>query len=512
MENMKIRSVKFNFIMNFILTASSVIFPLITAPYIFRTLQPAGSGKVDSAAAIITYFMMFASLGIPTYGIRTCAKVRDDKEKLSKTVQELMIINTVSMLISFTVFLIMLAVVPEFAEERTLLLINSISMVLNVIGVSWFYNAIEQYAYITTCSIVFKIISIIMMFLWVKSPEDYITYGAITVFAGSASYVLNFWNLRKYISFKKTGPYDFRQHIKPILIFFATSAAISVYTNLDIVMIRFMRGSTEVGYYTAAIKVKTLLVSLITSLGTVLLPRLSYYIEKGEKQAFHRMVVKAFDFVIMIGLSVTVYFIFMAKESILLLAGDQFGPSVLPMQILMPAVLFIGLSNITGIQILTPQGFENKVVYSIIYGAVLDFVLNLALIGNYGAAGAAFATLLAELIVLVVQCIYLRKMLWGLVGKISIRENLLASLVSLGVLLVTKKFLPLPDGASELQIFLNLAVTAVLFFGCYGGLLLIQKEKFVMEIIGKIFWERWKKHGEDQENTLENRDQQDKEI
>ena len=139
-------------------------------------------------------------------------------------------------------------------------------------------------------------------------------------------------------------------------------------------------------------------------------------------------------------------------------------------------------------------------------------MLNLALIGNYGAAGAAFATLLAELIVLVVQCIYLRKMLRGLVRKISIRENLLASLVSLGVLLVTRSFLPLPDGASELQIFLNLAVTAVLFFGCYGGLLLIQKEKFVMEIIGKIFWERWKKHGEDQENTLENRDQQDKEI
>nr|WP_298060204.1 flippase [uncultured Blautia sp.] len=478
---MKTHSIKFNFIMNAILTVSSIIFPLITAPYIFRTLGPVGSGRVDSAAAIITYFMMFASLGIPTYGIRTCAKVRDDKEKLSQTVQELMIINGVSMLLPFTVFLIMLAVVPEFTQERTLLLINSISMVLNVVGVTWFYNAIEQYAYITTCSIVFKIISILMMFLWVKNPEDYIKYGAITVFAGSASYLLNFWNLRKYVSFRKIGRYNFKQHMKPIMVFFATTAAISVYTNLDIVMIRFMKGNAEVGYYTAAIKVKTLLVSLITSLGTVLLPRLSYYIEKGEQEAFHRMVVKAFNFVLLVGLSVTMYFIFMAKESILLLAGEQFAASILPMQILMPAVLFIGLSNITGIQILTPQGEEKKVVYSIVFGAVLDFILNLVLIGKHGASGAAFATLMAELVVLVVQCVYLRKMLGNLVKKISIRENVLAAVMASGGLFLVRQVLT--NGTSTVWVFVNLVITAVVFFGVYGMMLLVQKEKFAMEMV-----------------------------
>ena len=110
--------------------------------------------------------------------------------------------------------------------------------------------------------------------------------GQLPCSQGVLPILLNFWNLRKYISFKKTEPYDFMQHMKPIMIFFATTAAISVYTNLDIVMIRFMKGNAEVGYYTAAIKVKTLLVSLITSLGTVLLPRLSYYIEKGKKKSF----------------------------------------------------------------------------------------------------------------------------------------------------------------------------------------------------------------------------------
>ena len=293
--------------------------------------------------------------------------------------------------------------------------------------------------------------------------------------------MLNFWNLRKYVSFRKIGRYNFKQHMKPIMVFFATTAAISVYTNLDIVMIRFMKGNAEVGYYTAAIKVKTLLVSLITSLGTVLLPRLSYYIEKGEQEAFHRMVVKAFNFVLLVGLSVTMYFIFMAKESILLLAGEQFAASILPMQILMPAVLFIGLSNITGIQILTPQGEEKKVVYSIVFGAVLDFILNLVLIGKHGASGAAFATLMAELVVLVVQCVYLRKMLGNLVKKISIRENVLAAVMASGGLFLVRQVLT--NGTSTVWVFVNLVITAVVFFGVYGMMLLVQKEKFAMEMV-----------------------------
>lgn len=473
---MKTRSVKFNFIMNFILTASSILFPLITAPYILRVLGPAGNGKVDSAAAILTYYTMFASLGIPTYGIRACAKVRDNKEKLSKTVQELMIINGVSTFLIYLIFLVMLFLVPQFGEDRTLLLINSISMVLNVLGVTWFYNAIEQYAYITTCSIVFKLISIILMFLTVRNPEDYVIYGSITVFAASASYLLNFYNLRKYISFKKTERYEFRRHLKPIFIFFATSAAISVYTNLDVVMLRFMRGSTEVGYYTTAIKIKTLLISLITSLGTVLLPRLSYFIQKGEKEAFQRMVVKAFNFVILIGVSVSLYFVVMAEDSILLLAGNQYDSSVLPMQFLMPAVLLIGLSNITGIQILTPKGEEIKVLYSIIWGATLDFTLNFLLIGKYGAAGAAFATLAAEFLVLLVQCIYLRDMLSDIVQKISLRENLKAALVAGLVLLILCRIL-------ELSPFFALLVTAVVYFGVYAGMLLLQKETLVCEML-----------------------------
>ncbi|MFV0363785.1 MAG: flippase [Suipraeoptans sp.] len=473
---MKIRSVKFNFIMNFILTASSFIFPLITAPYIYRVLQPEATGRVDFVASIITYFITFASLGIPTYGIRACARVRDDKEKLSKVVQELMIINTTTMGIAYVVFLLLLSIVPEFRAERDLMMINSISMVLNVIGVNWFYNGIEQYAYITTVSIVCKAISIVFMFLMVKSPTDYVIYGAITVFAGSASYILNFVNLRKFISFRKTGKYEFKKHVRPILVFFSMSAAISIYTNLDTVMIRFIKGNTEVGYYSAAIKVKNLLVSLITSLGAVLLPRLSYVVEKGDKEIFKSIIEKAFNFVLLIGLSVSVYFTLFARESILLLSGSSYTNSILPMMLLMPAVLFIGLSNITGIQVLTPNGMERKVLYSILAGAALNICLNLVLIPRHGASGAALATTLAELVVLIVQIVFLRDMMREMVKRISIGKNLLAAIVATGITLIIMSLIDTP-------IFITLVISAILFFGVYVVVLIITKEKFVNETI-----------------------------
>lgn len=474
--------------MNFLLTASSIIFPLITFPYVSRVLQAAGNGKVAFAAAVLTYFTMFASLGIPTYGIRVCAQVRDDREKLSRTVQELLIINTVTMVIVYAVFAVMIFIVPEFAKEKELLFINSITMVLNVFGVSWLYSALEQYAYITVCSLTFKVISIVMMFAWVKNPGDYIIYGAITVFASAGSYVLNFINLHKYVTLRKKGSYNFKRHLKPIGIFFAMSAATSVYTNLDVVMIQFIKDETEVGYYNAAIKVKTILVSLITSLGTVLLPRLSFYVKQKDQDAFQKTIVKAFNFVFILASSVMVYFMIFARETILTLSGSEYLPSILPMILLMPTVLFIGLSNITGIQILTPLGREKEVLISIVCGAVVDFVLNLILIAKYGAAGAAFATLLAELVVLVVQCVYLKDTLSKVVGQISLGKTL-AALTAAGIVGgVLKMQLDMPS-------FVVICITAVAFYGVFGIVLLLQKEPFVMEMwdmVKNMFYKGYK--------------------
>lgn len=485
---MKIHSVKFNFIMNFIMSASSIVFPLITFPYISRVLMATGNGKVATASAVITYFNMFASLGIPTYGIRACAKVRDNKEKLSKTVQELLIINSVTMLLTLLVFIGTVILVPEFAAEKELYVINGIGMVLNMFAITWLYNALEQYAYITVVNMIVKVVSLVLMFLLVKKPEDYILYGAITVFASSASYVFNFVYATKFITLKKSGPYDFRVHMKPILRFFAMSAATSVYTNLDVVMLRFMQGNTEVGYYNAAIKVKTILVTLITSLGTVLLPRLSYYVKKEKIDDFYRMIGKAVNFVVIAGLPMTIYFMLFAGESIQFLAGKGYEGAVLPMIILMPTVLLIGLSNITGIQILTPQNLEQQVLNSIICGAVVDFLLNLVLIPRMASSGAALATTIAELVVLIVQCIYLKDIIKDIMKAVSGMKIVLAMVFGIVGGIVVKILLDLSGTgwSLEIQSFIMLAASACMFFGVYGVALLVMKEEFVWELLESV--------------------------
>lgn len=473
---MKIHSVKYNFIMNAILTVAGIIFPLITFPYISRVLLVEGSGKVAFATSVVTYFTMFASLGIPTYGVRACAIVRDNKEKLSKTVQELLIISGGTTLLTYIVFGISLFVIPEFAQERTLLLIVGLGIGLNTIGVQWLYNALEQYSYITTCSILFKVIGMILMFLLVKESSDYQIYGGVYVIASFGSYVLNFICLRKFVTFQKTGTYQFKQHLKHIMVFFAMSAGASIYLNLDVVMLRFLQSNEAVGYYNAGIKVKTVLVTCVTSLGTVLLPRLSYYIETADKKAFQLMVGKAFRFVFVAASAVTVYFSIFARESILLLSGEAFLPAVGPMMILMPTVLLIGLSNVTGIQILTPNGREREVMYSIWGGAILDFVLNLIVIPKFSANGAALSTLLAEGMVLLLQCWFLRDVLWSYIRQVQCWKIVIALAVACVMTIPVKIWI-------DSGVFVTLLVSAIVFFGGYAVVLLLLKEPFVSEIL-----------------------------
>ena len=206
------KSIKSNIIMNMILTMSSFLFPLISFPYISRILTPEGTGKVSFVTSIISYFSMFAQLGIPTYGIRACAKVRDDKIALSRTVHELLIINIIMNVISYSAFFLCLMTIPKMLEEKNLYFIISLTIILTSIGIEWLYKALEQYTYITVRSIFFKFIALILMFCLIKSKSDYIVYGAISIFASSASFICNFFNAKKYVRFKYIGDVYKRQH------------------------------------------------------------------------------------------------------------------------------------------------------------------------------------------------------------------------------------------------------------------------------------------------------------
>ncbi len=468
-------SLKKNFGMNAILTVSSLIFPLITFPYISRILEPKGLGRVSFAISLVSYFSMLSQLGIPTYGVRAAARVRDDKEKLTRLTHELLLINTVLSLISYGILIIAVFFVPKLASDKILYLVTGVSLILDAIGTEWLYKGLEQYTYITVRSIAFKAVSVIAMFLLVHSRTDHVVYAGIVVFAGSGANIVNLINTRKYIDTKPVGGYEPLKHIMPALVFFAMSCATTVYLHLDTVMLGFMTGDTEVGLYHASVRIKQILVSIITSLGVVLLPRLSFLLEQGENEKFRDVCLKAFRFVTAAAIPMMVYFMLFAREAVLFLSGSAYEGSVIPMQIIMPTLLFIGLTNIIGIQIFVPYGEERKVLISEIVGAAVDVVINLLLIPKYGPAGAAAGTLVAEAAVLAVQVYFFKKMadeeryedlrfpgFFKEMGLIRIIGCLIiAFLLSMAV-----KHLNLGN-------FATLALSGVLFFGSYGAVFIL---------------------------------------
>lgn len=471
---MKQKSVKMNFIMNIILTMSNFIFPLITFPYVSRVLLPDGTGRVSFATSLISYFLILAQLGIPTYGIRACAKVRDNREKLARTAQELLIINIVMSIISYAILFVALFTVPRLREDRTLYLVVSLTIILTSIGMEWLYKALEQYTYITIRSVIFKFIGLLAMFALVHAKSDYVIYGGITIFAASASNVFNFLNVHKYIDLKPVGSYNFKRHLKAVGIFFAMACATTIYTHLDTLMLGFMKTDSDVGYYNAAIRIKHILVSIVTSLGAVLLPRASYYVENGLIDDFYRITRKALSFVFVVASPMMIYFILFAKEGIFFLSGNAYAGSIVPMQVIMPTLLFIGITNILGIQMLVPLGKEKVVLYSEIGGAIVDVIINEALIPKLASTGAAIGTLVAELVVLIVQFYALRNEVTVAFKQMHYIRIIIALVLGTVASLWVKT---LGFGS-----FSTLVISAVLFFGVYGLFLLWRKEEMIVEI------------------------------
>lgn len=484
---MQQKSLKLNFIMNAVLTISAFIFPLISFPYVSRILGPSGTGNVSFATSIVAYFALFAQLGIPTYGIRATARVRDDKELLSRTVQEIFIINILMSILTYIIFFVVLNIVPQMSDDKLLFMIVSSTIFFNAIGMDWLYKGLEKYTYITTVSILFKFIALILMFILIHQKSDYVIYGAISIFAASASNICNLLNVHKYIYLKPIGNYDFKVHLRPICIFFAMACATTIYTNLDTVMLGFMKSNTEVGYYNAAVKIKTVLLGVVTSLGAVLLPRASYYIENNLIDEFKRISSKAINFVILISFPLALYFIIFAKEGIFFLSGDAYAKAILPMQILMPTLIFIGLTNIMGIQMLIPLGKEKVVLYSEIAGAIVDLAINTVLIPIMASSGAAIGTLVAEMVVWIVQYIALKED----VKETYVKIRYLPIVIGLAI----SALFSMPIKLLGLSSFFTLLLSAIVFFGVYLVVLTVAKEKLVNEIEFQIL-EKILKKGE----------------
>ena len=495
-------SITYNFIMNAALSVSSFLYPLITYPYVTRVLGAEYYGKVVFASYVATWVSMFAQLGIPTYGIRACAACRNDKAKLRKTVLEILTLNVITALLVYAVFILTLFLVPRFRQDPALFLIITIPVLLNAFGADWFYKGLEEYGYVTARDTLFRVLSIIVLFLTMHTRADYRIYGVMIAVADGGPGIMNFLRLRKQLGgfsdgqAADTARIDWQQHVKPVLTFFMLSVAISIYTSMDVVMLGFLSSDTQVGYYGAATRMKALAVSFVTALGGVLMPRVSNYLAEGKDQEFRELVKKNFSFVLLVSVPMMVFLAGAADQVIFLLSGTDFAGAVLPMQVISVTIVMIALTNVMGMQILVPSGREKLTTVSTIWGACVNLVVNLLMIPKFGAMGAVIGTVLAELTVLAVQTFFLRKELPLFFDGIEGGKLLAAILAATAGLIITRRILgPVPastvpvstvPAATVPEYLLNLAVMGAVFCLVYGTVLLVTREKGSRELLGKL--------------------------
>lgn len=475
MSGVKLKSVKYNLVMNVLRLLMNMIFPLISYPYAAKILAPEGIGKVSFAQSFVSYFMLIAMLGIPTYGIRACAKVRDSKESLSKTVKEILIINTISLGLVLLVFLISITQIGRLASDPKLYLVVGISIVLNSCGMEWVFQALEQYRYITIRSFIFKVLGMLSLFLFVKSESDYIQYALVTVIASYGSNLLNLFYSRKYIDFTvKINIRDSLKHLKPILMFFSITAAASVYMNLDTLMLGVMTNDTQVGLYTTATKMKTIVLSMVTALGTVMLPRISYFYANGMMDEFNKAINKGLNFVKIVAVPLALFFVINTNSTILLISSEAYLDAKYAMQLIMPVVIFSGFSSLIGMQVFVAYGKEKIVMLSACIGAIVNVSLNALVIPQFYAAGAAFATSVSELVVLLIELYFGKKLLTRGVIKISFLKVAFASVLAGVVSIFTI------DICAQLP-FWNFLYNAVSFFGVYFLALILMRETLLTD-------------------------------
>lgn len=401
------KSLAKNSIFNVIYKGFTAFFPLITTTYISRALLAEGVGKVSYASTIVSYFAVIASLGIPQYGIKIIARNYSTEER-SKAFSELFVINFCSTIICILVYFCMVNTWNYFCDKRYLLNIMGIQLILNIFNIDWFYQGIEEYGYITTRSIIIKIISFIAILFLVNDTSDYIKYGFILCMATAGNNILNIWNLRKRIRISINN-IEIKQHLHPVFVLLASTLATEIYTMLDSVMIEHFHGDVYVGYYSNSVKIVRLVHTLSIALVAPFYPRISYYLKENENDKVNKLMTVGIKGILFISCPCVVGIEILADFIVPVLFGDSFIGAITTLRILAPLIIIFSVAYFLGHIILMATNHESKILVATVTGAVINFGINAILIPIYKQNGAAIASVLAEILITIILLFFSHK-------------------------------------------------------------------------------------------------------
>lgn len=479
---MRKKSLGVNALLNGLRSALNLIFPLITFPYVSRVLSVDGMGIYNFSNTYVNYFVLIAGLGVSTYAVREGAKYRDNEELISEFASQVFTINMISTLVAYVLLIGSLLIFSNLRNYVTCILVFSLQLFFTTIGTEWLYTIYEEYEYITIRSIAFKIISIILLFLLVHSPNDYLWYAAITVFAGVGANILNYIHAKSFCNIKLVKDTNWKYHLKPILIIFASAVAVTLYVSSDTTILGLLKNDYAVGIYGVAVKIYTIVSGLISGLLVVTIPRLAMLIGKRRVREYNRVLQEVINSLSILGLPAAVGLVMLSKEVILIIAGKKYLDGILSLQIITWALIFSNYSTIFNQCVLIPLKRESKALRNTVITGLINVGLNFIFIPIWSYDGTALSTVIAEFMVMFLNGWSARDYVGPILKSKRTFKSIIDSIigcVGIGIVCVLLKI-----GVSSLV--LRTVSSVILSIAMYGAILIFLKNEIAMEYLNKI--------------------------
>lgn len=473
------RSIKLNYLLNMSYQCLTILIPLITTPYLSRVLGAEGIGANSYAMSMASYFTMLAIMGSGTYAQRKVARFQENEHMRSVVFWDVFFFRTITTLVASLIYVFYLVTFKP--DNQIVAWIYLIYIICVAFDVTWFFQGIEDFLTVVVRNLLIRIINIVVIFAFVKTPSDLPIYCFSFV---GLTLIANLWTiarLPKYVSIVPINEIKPFEELKDILVLFVPTIAIQVYTLLDKTMIGwFSTGSSENGYYNQTENMVKMCLMVITSLCTVMLPRMSKLFAEGDKAQFNYYLKKSYSFALFLSIPMCLGLIGIATTFVPIFFGPGYDRSIILMYILAPIIIAISLSSITGNQLLLPSFLQKEYNLSVIIGAFVNLIINLILIPRLFSVGAAVGTLIAETTVTIVQFIICKKK-----GVLKLKtvfsgaaKYCIAGIAMLTVILEIKRILPVNV--------LGLLVLIGIGGFVYLGALILMRDRLVLDVLKQI--------------------------
>lgn len=472
MEN---KSIKKNFIYNLILTSLNLIFPLVTSPYLSNILGPTNIGKVNYATSVVSWFTLFAAFGIPRYGIREIARSRDNKKDLTNVFWNLLLIQFILSIIAIIIYLIIIFNVKVFKEDLVLYILMTMTIILNIFSIDWFYQGIEEYGYVTIRNISVKLISLALIFLMIRKHDDFLLYAVINIFALGFNNILNYAHTKKYID-KKIYEIKIKFYLKELKMYFLTTLVITLYTQIDQIFVGTY-SQTDLAYYMRSKMVLNVGFGVVNSIVTVLIPRTAYLIE-NDYEKYSEIVNDSINYIYILALPGFFGILLLSKQIMLLLGGESFLPATYSLNIISISIIINSIGGWQVNQILLPHRKETLAFNTQFFAAIISFVLNAIFVPKFSYIGAAVIWIFVETFLAIIVAIFIKISCKGInikyINKSMLKYLIASIMMSIPILIIRNIFT-----SSMLIILLSLIVSPIVYF----TVIILLKDKLVTDVI-----------------------------